>query len=406
MPTGILIINVYADNEALPIEGAIIEITGSETKLTETTDVSGKTREISLNAPSKEYSLNPQSDVKPYSEYSIRVSKPGLETSIIEGIQIFDSETAIQNVYLTTIEGNSSVNYSEISPHALWGNYPPKIDEAEKQEELGIRVLPNVLIPEYIIVHDGIPTNSSAKNYIVSFPDYIKNVASSEIYSTWPKETIKANIIAIVSFTLNRIFTEWYTSRGYAFTITSSTAYDQKYSHGRTIFKSIAEAVDEIFNQYVKKSGVVQPLLAQYNDGIKVDNKGWLSQWGSKNLGDQGLNALDILKYYYTNNVNIHFADNIQGLPLSFPGYNLSEGSCGEPVQKIQNELNVINGSYPGIPKIIPADGLFDESTKNSVRRFQEVFALPVTGIVNFATWYKISYIYIAVSKMLQGIYK
>lgn len=405
MPTGFLIINVYADNEALPIEGANIEITGNETNIIETTDSFGKTKEIPLNAPSKEYSLNPQSEVKPYSEYTIRVSKPGLETLIIEGIQIFDGETAIQNVYLTAIEGDSSINYSEISPHVLWGNYPPKIDDIEKQEDLGVRVLPEVLIPEYIIIHDGIPTNSSAKNYIVSFPDYVKNVASSEIYSTWPKETIKANVIAIISFTLNRIFTEWYTSRGYAFTITSSTAYDQKYTHGRTIFKSISEVVDEIFNQYIKRTNKIQPLLAQYNDGIKVNNKGWLSQWGSKSLGDEGYNALDILRYYYSSDINIHFANDILGLPLSFPGYNLTEGDCGEPVRKIQNELNVINGSYPGIPKIIPTDGIYDNSTKNSVRKFQEVFALPVTGIVNFATWYKISYIYIAVSKMLQGIY-
>lgn len=405
MPIGFLIVQVYADNKALPIAGANIEITGSETNLTETTDGSGKTREIPLSAPSKDFSLDPQSDVKPYSEYNIKVSKPGLKTSVINGVQIFDGETSIQNVYLTAIEGDSSINYNEISPPVLWGKYPPKINEIEKQEDLGERVLPYVIIPEYIIVHDGIPTNSSATNYIVSFPDYIKNVASSEIYSTWPRETIKANVIAIISFTLNRLFTEWYTAKGYAFTITSSTAYDQKYAHGRTIFKSISEVVDEIFSQYIKKSNVIQPLLAQYNDGIKVNNKGWLSQWGSKSLGDQGYNATQILKYYYTDIIDIYSAQNVQGLPLSFPGYNLVEGSCGQHVQKMQNELNVINGSYPGIPKIIPADGIYDASTKNSVSIFQKVFNLPVTGIVNFATWYKISYIYTAVSKMLQGIY-
>ena len=404
MPHGFLIVQVFADNEAQPLNGARIHITGENTDINETTDISGKTREIPLNAPSREFSLTPQSNVQPYSEYNLSVSMPGLESAIIEGVQIFDGETSIQKVFLNSIEGSlQKTDISDIDPHVLWGDYPPKIDETNNNNEL--RVLPEVIIPEYIIVHDGIPTNSNAKNYIVSFPDYIKNVASSEIYSTWPKETIKANVMAIISFALNRIFTEWYTSRGYNFTITSSTAYDQKYSHNRTIFKSISDVVDEIFNQYVRRRNQKQPFLAQYNDGIKVNNKGWLSQWGSKELGDQGYDALSILRYYYSPDITPDTAEIIEGLPQSFPGYNLQMGSCGQPVQKIQNEINKINGSYPGIPKIIPADGVFDERTRNSVRIFQQVFGLPVTGVVNFATWYRISYIFAAVSKMLQGIY-
>lgn len=404
MPHGFLIVQVFADNEAQPLNGARIHITGENTDINETTDISGKTREIPLNAPSREFSLTPQSNVQPYSEYNLSVSMPGLESAIIEGVQIFDGETSIQKVFLNSIEGSlQKTDISDIDPHVLWGDYPPKIDETNNNNEL--RVLPEVIIPEYIIVHDGIPTNSNAKNYIVSFPDYIKNVASSEIYSTWPKETIKANVMAIISFALNRIFTEWYTSRGYNFTITSSTAYDQKYSHNRTIFKSISNVVDEVFNQYIRRGNQKQPFLAQYNDGIKVNNKGWLSQWGSKELGDQGYDALSILRYYYSPDITPDTAEIIEGLPQSFPGYNLQMGSCGQPVQKIQNEINKINGSYPGIPKIIPADGVFDERTRNSVRIFQQVFGLPVTGVVNFATWYRISYIFAAVSKMLQGIY-
>lgn len=404
MPHGFLIVQVFADNEAQPLNGARIHITGENTDINETTDISGKTREIPLNAPSREFSLTPQSNVQPYSEYNLSVSMPGLESAIIEGVQIFDGETSIQKVFLNSIEGSlQKTDISDIDPHVLWGDYPPKIDEINNNNEL--RVLPEVIIPEYIIVHDGIPTNSNAKNYIVSFPDYIKNVASSEIYSTWPKETIKANVMAIISFALNRIFTEWYTSRGYNFTITSSTAYDQKYSHNRTIFKSISDVVDEVFNQYIRRGNQKQPFLAQYNDGIKVNNKGWLSQWGSKELGDQGYDALSILRYYYSPDITPDTAEIIEGLPQSFPGYNLQMGSCGQPVQKIQNEINKINGSYPGIPKIIPADGVFDERTRNSVRIFQQVFGLPVTGVVNFATWYRISYIFAAVSKMLQGIY-
>lgn len=402
MSSGFLIIEVYLDNEANPVDGATVLILGEDTNLTVKTDNSGKTEKITLDAPNVEFSLEPQHNVRPYATYSIKVSKPGLETSIIEGVEVLANETSIQKVFL---KKGSTINYEELPPHVLWGNYPEKIEDETLPESNISRVYPSVLIPEYIIVHDGIPSNSSAKNYVVSFPDYIKNVASSEIYSTWPKETIKANILAIISFTLNRIFTEWYPSRGYNFTITSSTAYDQKYTHDRTIFQSISDIVDEIFNNYLKMPNVKHPFFAQYNDGVKTNNKGWLSQWGSKSLGDQGYDALRIVRYYYSPNITIEKANDIEGLPLSFPGYNLKEGDCGEEVQKIQNELNIISNNYPAIPKIIPADGRFGDSTRKSVRKFQEVFNLPVTGVVNFATWYKISYIYIAVSKMIQGIF-
>ncbi len=410
MPTGYLIVQVFADNEANPVEGAEVEIIGANLDLKVLTNSDGKTGKISLSAPSKEYSLVPQDEVKPYAEYSLKVSKPALETSITEGVQIFDGETSIQNVFLKAVEGNlKTVEYSDLPPHVLWGDYPPKITENEgnlsNNNEDNARVLPSVVIPEYIIVHDGIPSNSSANNYIVSFPNYIKNVASSEIYSTWPKETIKANIIAIISFTLNRIYTEWYTSKGYPFTITSSTAYDQKYTHGRTIFESISNITDEIFNQYLRRGNNKNPFFAQYSDGIKVNKAGWLSQWGSKTLGDQGYDALRILRHYYSSDMQLSTADDVEGLPLSFPGKNLKLEDCGEYVQKMQNELNVINGSYPAISLITPADGNFGEKTQNSVKKFQQVFNLPATGIIDFATWYQISYIYVAVTKMLQGIY-
>jgi len=409
---GYLIINVYADNIAQPVNEAEIEIRGNSTNIKIKTDNFGKSEKIALDAPNKEYSLTPQTQVKPYSEYSIEVKKPGLKTVIIEGIEVFDGETSIQNVYLTNqTNGKAKAEkpeYYELPAHGLWGEYSPKIVEEplkNEEENLEERVLPFVVIPEYVIVHDGIPTNTSAPSHIVSFPEYIKNVASHEIYSTWPKETIKANVIAIISFTLNRIFTEWYRSNGYAFTITSSTAYDQKYNHNGTIFGSISDVVDEIFNQYIKLPNVRQPFFAQYNDGIKTNNRGWLSQWGSKTLGDQGYDALRILRHYYSNDMYIETAEEIEGLPLSFPGFKLTIDSCGESVQKLQNEINVINGNYPGIAKILPADGKYGTNTQSSVRKFQEVFNLPINGTVDFATWYKISYIYVAVSKMLRGIY-
>ena len=406
MSTGYLVINVFKENDSSPVSGAEIKIIGEKTDLAISTDSNGKTDKITLNTPDKELSLTPQHEVKPYAEYTIDVKKPGLKHTIIEGIEVFEGENSIQNVYLKEDTGDKP-EYIELPPHVLWGNYPPKLEEVFNvvSDNDGMRVYPSVLIPEYVVVHDGTPSNSSAANYAVRFPDYIKNVASYEIYSTWPKETIKANVLAIISFTLNRIFTEWYTSKGNNFTITSSTAYDQKYTHNGTIFGSISDVVDEVFNQYIKLPNVKQPFFAQYNDGIKTNNKGWLSQWGSKSLGDQGYSALNILRYYYSNDMYITSAQGVMGLPLSFPGFKLEVGSCGEAVQKIQNELNVINNNYPGIPKILPANGKYEDSTRNSVRKFQEVFNLPITGVVDFATWYKISYIYVAVSNMLKGIY-
>jgi Putative peptidoglycan-binding domain-containing protein len=403
---GKLIINVYADNEGQPVDKAVVTVTGDNYNKEYETDSSGKVYIDQLYAPEKEYSEVPQKEIRPYSIYDVSVKKDGLQTTTVNNVEILPDETSIQNIYMsskiTKEEPEKIINLPE---HNLWGEYPPKLpEEPIKFEENETRVLTKVFIPEYIIVHAGLPTNSSASNYYVSFPDYIKNVASSEIYSTWPRETIKANVHAIASFTMNRIFTEWYRGRGYNFTITGVPQYDQTYTHGRTIFKSIADIVDEVFNTYIKLPNVKQPFFAQYNDGIKTNNKGWLSQWGSKDLGDRGYTAINILKHYYTNSLTLEKGVEIEGLPTSFPGYNLKLGSCGEPVQKIQNEINKINGSYPGIPKLAYADGIYGENTKKSVETFQKVFDLPVTGVVDFSTWYKISYIFVAVSKMIAGI--
>ncbi len=403
MNSGFLIVEVYETSEANPVDNAFVQVIGENTDIIIQTDTSGKTETLTLNAPNIEFSQEPQNEVRPYAVYSIKVSKPGYDTFIVEGVEVLANETSLQKIFL---EKGTDVNYEQLPPHVLWGDYPPKIDEETViTADNNNRVYPEVLIPEYIIVHNGIPSNTSAQNYIVSFPDYIKNVASSEIYSTWPRETIIANVLAIISFTLNRIYSEWYPSRGYNFTITSSTAYDQKYTHGRTIFQSISEIVDEIFNDYLKMPNVEQPFFAQYNDGIKTNNPGWLSQWGSKSLGDQGYDAFSIVKYYYSPNITIEKANNIVGLPLSFPGFNFGEGSCGAYVKQIQNQLNSINLNYSAIPRIIPANGQYNESTTKSVRKFQEVFNMPVTGVVDFATWYRISYIYVAVTKMIKGIY-
>lgn len=409
MDKGYLIVSVYSENISQPVGGANVRVIGDNYDQTFTTDNNGKTVSIELDAPLKKYSLTPQKEVRPYSIYTLEVSKNGFETTIINGVQVLPDETSLQNVFLkpTVLSSQFKVlatnnnNVVDLPPHSLWEGDQ---NTTTRNNICDDRVYPVSLIPEYIIVHDGAPNNTNAPNYYVSFPDYIKNVASGEIYSTWPIEAIKANINAIVSFTLNRIFTEWYNSRGYNFTITSSPAYDQSFVPNRTIFKTISDTVDQIFNTYIQIPGRDFPFFAQYNDGIQVNNPGWLSQWGSKSLADQGYNALQILRYYYTPDLILRTAQEIEGLPSSFPGYNLKTGSCGEPVQKIQIMINTISGSYPAIPKIIPADGQYKDNTTNSIKTFQQVFGLPVTGIVDFATWYKISYIYVAVMKMLQGV--
>ena len=405
MAIGRLIVSVYVDNIAQPISGANVNIVGENTNINVVTDESGKTNEIELAAPDIEYSLEPQDVIRPFSEYTVTVTKEGLEPSVVSGVQIFSDIVSYQDVFLIPPNENNGENLTVISAPALWANDPTKNIEDPNNVNLLGKVLPKVIIPEYIIVHDGVPSNTSVANYYVSFPDYIKNVASSEIYPSWPKETLKANVHAIVSFTLNRIFTEWYPSKGYNFTITSTTTYDQKYTHNRTIFDTISNVVDEIFTEYLTFPNRPYPFLAQYSDGIKVVREGWLSQWGSKSLGDQGYNAMQIVRYYYGNNIELATAELVSDFPTSFPGYNLKEGACGEEVQLLQNELNKIRGSYPAIPLISDANGVFGPDTTTAVKKFQSVFNLPVTGIVDYATWYKISYIYAAVSNMLKGIY-
>lgn len=410
MAKGYLQINVYADNIAQPVKNVEVHITGEDTDITLITDEDGSTETIELNAPDLIYSEEPQEEVQPFSKYEVTTRINGLVDARVEGVEVFPDVTSIQNVYM---ESSDEVAEDEtvitIDPPALWDDTEAKVVENPSEETSTTSPSPFILLtptaPDYVVVHDGVPTNTSAPNYYIPFIDYIKNVACSEIYSTWPTETIKANVHAIVSFTLNRVYTEWYRSKGYNFTVTSLPAYDQKYTHGRTIFAPISNVVDEYFNQYITIKNNAYPFLAQYNDGINVNNSGWLSQWGSKSLGDQGYTSLQILKYYYGNTTDLKPANISEDYPTSFPGYNLGVGACGEEVQNLQNELNVIHGSYPGIPLIRPADGQYKESTRLSVSTFQKVFSLPVTGIVDFATWYKISYIYVAVTGMLKGVY-
>ena len=402
MANGYLVVNVYSDTIANPVPNAMVTVSKNGVNLiTDMTNEDGKTPPITLQTVDKSYSLEEQHEVRPYETYDVLVTALGLTPTKIAGVQIFDGVTSIQNIYLTSIDENQGEDTSTITPSTLWQEYPQNITE-EQEEEINPNVLSEVVIPANIIVHDGIPSNSSAPNYTVPFIDYIKNVASSEIYSTWPEETIKANVLAIISYTLNRIFTEWYRSRGYDFTITSTTSYDQKYTVNGTIFEPISRVVDEIFTNYIRQGYRVEPLLVHYKSS--TTEPGNMSQWGSKELGDRGYNYLEILRYYYGNNINIYEAEVTQSYPYSFTT-TLEEGDCSIDVYRLQNTLNYIRSSYPGIPMNENPSGLFDSATTRAVRKFQEVFNLSPTGTVNFQTWYKISYIFIAVSKMTNSIY-
>lgn len=253
-------------------------------------------------------------------------------------------------------------------------------------------------IPETVTVHLG-PPASDAPNVTVPFTDYIKNVASSEIYPTWPEAALRANIIAQITFVLNRIYTEYYRSRGYDFDITNSTSVDQSYVDGRDIFENISRIVDDIFNTYIVREGGVEPIFSLYCDGITATCEG-LSQWGSVSLAENGLGAFDILASYYGDDISLRQDVPVMGVEESYPGTPLRVGSSGEPVRSIQVKLNRISKNYPAIPKIPFPDGSFQAETERAVRAFQRIFALAEDGVVGKETWYAIQRIYIAVKRL------
>ncbi|MBE6863295.1 MAG: spore cortex-lytic protein [Ruminococcus flavefaciens] len=255
-------------------------------------------------------------------------------------------------------------------------------------------------IPETITVHLGTP-DSSAPNVTVDFASYVKNVASSEIFPTWPESALRANIYAITSFALNRIYTEWYRARGYDFDITATTQYDQKFINGREYFQNISYLVDELFNDYVSRQGAVEPLFTAFCNGTTVTCSG-LSQWGTVTLANQGLTPYEILQYYYGDDIDIVKNAPVKTAMPSYPGIELKLGSAGNDVRTLQIHLNRISGNYPAIPKIPAADGIFDAATEAAVTKFQEVFGLDPNGIVDSATWYRIAYIYTSVKRIAE----
>lgn len=406
--TGKLQVNVVSAGNSRPIPDARVSIsfTGEPNSAIEelTTDSSGQTETIDLESPPLEYSLNPTIEIQPYSEYTLTITAPDFEPISISGTEILPTVTALQNVRMRPLTPSTEQEEVFVIPaHTLYAEYPPKIPEAEIKpvRETGEIVLSRVVVPEYIVVHDGSPRDTTAQNYYVKYKDYIKNVASSEIYATWEPNAIRANVLAIMSFTLNRVYTEWYRNQGYDFTITSSTAFDHKWIPERNIYDTISVIVDELFANYLSRPNVKQPILTQYCDGRRVQCPNWMTQWGSQSLAERGYSAIEILRYYYGDNMYINTAPEISGIPSSWPGYNLEQGSTGDKVRQMQEQLNVIAGAYPAIPKIT-ADGIYGPATAAAVRKFQSVFGLPVTGVVDYKTWYKISEIYVGVSRIAE----
>lgn len=403
---GQLTFSVMSAVGMFPVANAVITIANPNEPeniiATVETNEDGQTEDVTLQTPPFALSQTP-GDERPYAIYYVEVSADGYEDVRIEGTEVFARSITVQPVRMNPVEEtNIAKDFIIIPPHTLYGDFPPKIPEAEIKPlaESGEIVLSRVVIPEYVIVHDGVPEDESAPNYYVRYKDYIKNVASCEIYSTWAEASLYANILCIQSFVLNRVYTEWYRNQGFDFTITSSTAYDQKWSYGRNIFENIDYIIDSIFSNFLSRPGVTQPIFTSYCDGERVQCGG-LSQWGSQYLAEQGYSAIEIIRYYYGNDMYINRTEFISGVPASYPGYTLTVGASGQKVRQLQQQLNRIAQNYPLIPTI-SVDGIYGPGTQEAVRVFQQVFKLPQTGDVDYPTWYEISEIFVGVSRIAE----
>ena len=402
MMNGILRIQTYRPRQSAPVEGVTVVITGSGFTAHRITDAEGNAEDVAICAPACALSLDENNTTTlPYAVCSLTARKPGYRTVRIQGIQIFAGQVTLARPEMIpdTEEGKDIVAPPVIIPtHALFagngGSGPAPTNPCT-----GSRVLDRVIVPKNITVHLGRPA-ASARNVTVSFRDYIANVASSEVYPTWPIEALKANIHCQISLALNRIYTEWYPSKGYTFNITNSTSYDQYYVHGRTVFDVMVKLTDDIFNTYIRKTGTVNPYYSEYCDGKSVTCPG-LKQWGTVTLANQGRNALSILKYYYGSDIEIVRTSNIQSIPRSYPGSPLRQGDRGTAVFTLQRQLNRITKDYPFLG-LLTVDGVFGSRMTETVKRFQKQFNLTADGVVGRQTWYKISYIYVSVKDLAE----
>ena len=398
--TGTLRIQTFAARQSAPVEGVTVAVQGDGFTLHCITDATGSVADIPVEAPACTLSLDEDNTIRPYAVVSLTAAKSGYRTVRIEGIQIFAGQiTLAQPAMIPVTEEGKDIPDAPIviPPHPLFAGSGGS--GAQPVENCTPRVLDKVIIPKNITVHLGKPA-ASARNVTVSFRDYIANVASSEVYPTWPEQALRANIHCQISLALNRIYTEWYPSKGYTFNITNSTSYDQYYVHGRTVFDVMVRITDDIFNTYLRKRGTVNPYYSEYCDGKSVTCPG-LKQWGTVTLANQGRTALQILKYYYGNDIEIVRTNNIQSIPQSYPGSPIRQGDSGTAVFTLQRQLNRITKDYPFLGKLT-VDGVFGSRMAATVRAFQKQFNLTADGMVGRQTWYKISYIYVSVKDLAE----
>lgn len=402
MAIGYLQIQTRTAQEAIPLDGSQVRVLDDEgnTLYRLITDTSGETQTVALETVNRSFSLNPNYLGTPYANYSVTVEAEGFQPVSVTKIPIFDGETAVLPVTMMPL--------GEMQPRQIPENNitvgPPAVamegDRNQEGSSQDARVLRQVVIPNPITVHLGAP-GASAANVQVSFSDYVKNVASSEIYPTWPEASLKANIYAIMTFALNRIYTEWYRSQGYDFDITNNTAFDQYYVPGRPIYDSISNVVDELFGEYARRQGQEAPYFTSFCNGTTATCQG-LSQWGTVSLANSGYSPLQILRNYYPNDIEIAETNIVTNVLTSYPGTALRLGSTGLDVQTIQTYLNRIRRNYPAIPAITDPAGTFGESTRAAVEKFQSIFKLTPDGIVGKTTWYTLSIIYSAVTRLAE----
>lgn len=417
MATGTLVINTTTGFDAIPVSNVSFAILDKQGNVLHSglTDENGVSDVFTLETPPPGLSGAPNPDgPRPYAVYDMWVGKPGFATINIIGVQVFPNIQSIQRVDMIPVVEGEDEEFTYIIPPPLAAlPTPPQLQVGTEQtltpttpeqtrEGAGIApfVLPAVVIPDYVTVHLGVPANPNAANTRVRFIDYVKNVTSSEIYPDWPVNSIVANVHVVVSFVLNRIYTEWYRARGYNFDITNSTTVDQYFVPGRTIFQNISQIVDGIFNIYARRQGFRNPYFTEFCNGTTATCKG-LSQWGTVTLANRGFTPIQILRNYYPNDLILTSAPS-GNIIESFPGVLLQRGSTGESVRLIQTRLNRIRANYPAIPQIPNPNGVFGSETESAVRAFQKTFNLLQDGQVGRSTWNKISQIFVAVTKLAE----
>ncbi|MCL2563548.1 MAG: peptidoglycan-binding protein [Oscillospiraceae bacterium] len=439
MGKGYLILQVRSEDDALPIADAHITLKSPDGKalFEARTDANGDTEPLELTAPDKEHTLHEHDKGPTYSTWNVEVTKDGFLTAHIKNVQIIDTETAVLVVHMhPLVDEPDAPRDEEIDIPPMLPVLPPEAQQIPYQEDNVRQAVPaafapanphhithiaedpnaaddppdatevqgvarEVFIPEYIRVHLGAPTNTSARNVRVPFIDYVKNVTSSEIYATWPRNALIANVHVIVTFALNRIFTEWYPSRNFNFDITNSTAFDQMYRPGAQIFNSISLVVDEYFNTYAHRRGFYNPFFTSFCNGTTARCNG-LSQWGTVTLANRGLTPIQILRYYYPNDIMLTQTNNVRGVAVSFPGTALRVGSTGDAVRRMQLDLNRIRVNFPLIPQIANPNGTFGPDTEAAVRAFQRSFNLAQDGVIGRITWNEVTRVYTAVTRLAE----